>query len=102
MWRALAVESSALAHAGLALMIQASAALMLREVGVPLVWAVALGGVVAVAFYWHREWRHALGKRDAVGVTLWPATWHRKSQLDLAGPVIACAVMAGIVWGLTA
>jgi len=101
MIRALAVDSSALPHAGLALMIQASAALIVREAGVPLAWAATLGGCAAVAFYWLREWRHAADKRGASGVTLWPATWHRKSQLDLAGPVVACAAMSSIVWGLT-
>jgi divalent metal cation (Fe/Co/Zn/Cd) transporter len=101
MWRSLAVDSSALAHAGLALMIQASAALIGREAGVPLAWAATLGGCAAVGFYWVREWRHALGKSGASSVTLSPLTWHRKSQLDLAGPVVACAAMSSIVWGLT-
>lgn len=99
--RALWAESSALAHAGLALMIQAAAALILREAGLPLAWAAAAGGAAAVAFYWVREWGHARGLRGASGVTAWPGTWHRKSQLDLAGPVVAVLVAMGIVWGIT-
>lgn len=97
-WAVLTAESSALAHAGLTVLLQLSAALMLREAGVPLAWALSAGGVAAVAFYWMREWQHARGKTGAVGVTWSPLTWHRKSQLDLAGPAVAAAVVATLAW----
>lgn len=99
LWRLLTVESSALAHAGLAVLLQLAGGLILREAGLPLAWAVAAGGAGAVAFYWLREWGHARGLRGASGVTLWPGTWHRKSRLDLLGPVVAVLVVTGIVWG---
>jgi hypothetical protein len=99
MWRALTIESSALAHAGLTVMLQLAGGLILRECGIPVAVAFAASGAGAVAFYWLREWDHAARKTGGAGVTLWPATWHRKSQLDLAGPVVAAVVVWLIVWG---
>lgn len=99
MWRALTADSSALAHAGLALVIQACGGLVLRGAGLSLSAAFFASGAVAVVFYWIREWRHARGLRGATGVTWWPGTWHRKSRLDLAGPVVAVVLVMGIVWG---
>ncbi len=97
---------TALAHAGLALLIQGLVGLPLWLLGVPGAWWI--GAALAVGFYWGREKAQferdladRLGKRSVVSVWYrgwFPWEWGRDGVLDLLFPAVACSWAA---WLLT-
>ena len=87
-------------HSALALACQLVVAFTLRLVCVDTTTACAMGGLLAVGFYWGREVAQAEVK--AGGTPWWVGfdfrQWSQDSIYDLAMPVGACLLLLGLVW----
>lgn len=89
-----------LAHALLSVACQLAVATVLWLVGMDFTTACAMGGLLAVGFYWGREVTQAEAK--AGGTPWWIGfdfrLWSLDSIFDLAVPVGACLILLGLVW----
>ena len=88
-----------LTHALLAVACQLAVATVLWLVGTDFTTACAMGGLLAVGFYWGREVPQAETK---AGGTPWGGfdfrQWTQDSIYDLAMPVGACLLLLGLAW----
>jgi hypothetical protein len=89
-----------LTHALLAVACQLAVATVLWLVGTDFTTACAMGGLLAVGFYWGREVTQAETK--AGGTPWWGGfdfrQWTQDSIYDLAMPVGACLLLLGLAW----
>lgn len=94
------MNSTNLYHSLLALACQLAVAFALRLVGVDTTTACAMGGLLAVGFYWGREVAQAEAK--AGGTPWWigfdVTKWSTDAICDLALPVGACLLVLLLSW----
>lgn len=87
-------------HSALALACQLVVAFSLRIVGADMTTACAMGGLLAVGFYWGREVAQAEAK--AGGTPWWIGfdirQWSQDSIYDLAMPVGVCLLVLLLAW----
>lgn len=93
-----------LTHALLAVACQLAVATVLWLVGIDFTTACAMGGLLAVGFYWGREVTQAEAK--AGGTPPWwsgfvVTNWSQDAIFDLVFPVCTCSVVCLIafLWG---
>lgn len=88
-------------HAVLAVVCQLVVATALWIVGIDFTTACAMGGLLAVGFYWGREVTQAEAKAKAGGTPWWVGfdfrLWSQDSIYDLALPVGACLIVQLVV-----
>jgi hypothetical protein len=89
-----------LTHALLAVVCQLVVATGLWLVGIDFSTACAMGGLLAVGFYWGREVTQAEAKAGTPpwysGFKIWE--WSLDSKLDLLFPVIATVIVSVIIF----
>ncbi len=87
-------------HAVLAVVCQLVVATALWIIGIGFTTACAMGGLLAIGFYWGREVTQAEAK--AGGTPWWIGfdfrLWSLDSIFDLAVPVGACLLLLGLAW----
>lgn len=87
-------------HALLAVACQLAVATVLRIIGVDFTTSCAMGGLLAVGFYWGREVTQVETKSG--GTSWWIGfdirQWSQDSIYDLAMPVGACLLLLGLAW----
>lgn len=85
-------------HAALAVVCQLAVATVLWLVGVDMTTACAMGGLLAVGFYWGREVTQVETK--AGGTPWWigfdVTKWSADAICDLAFPLAACALVTAL------
>lgn len=89
-----------LTHALLAVACQLAVATVLWIIGVDFTTSCAMGGLLAVGFYWGREVTQVETKSG--GTSWWIGfdirQWSQDSIYDLAMPVGACLLLLGLAW----
>ena len=85
-------------HAALAVVCQLAVATVLWLVGVDMTTACAMGGLLAVGFYWGREVTQVETK--AGGTPWWigfdVTKWSADASCDVAFPLAACALVTAL------